>query len=519
MNNAATFRLSRIEAPYPWIGHIPFAVWIIRAHKPAIVVELGVHTGNSFFAMCEAVALNGLDTVVHGVDTWEGDVHAGVYNEDVWLNVAGFVRDRYEKIAKLHRGYFDEKVGGFADGSIDLLHIDGLHTYEAVKHDFETWLPKLSKRGIVMFHDTEERRDDFGVFRLWSELGQKYPCLSFKHSHGLGVAFIGSEVQDFGEALSTPIETGLGKAIQLESVFEEAAFDLTNKYIYGGRALAPKQSQSKFVFGFFPVTDDCSMVVAEQFSQIELSSNLAHHETSIAIPALDGAATGRTIDGFRIDPSTSAGLVCLDQLSLQSESGAKLHQFDLKHDTFKHVDTLTGMSGNSLLIACLSDDPQFYVKIPQHLLPLPPGVKLAFSVRGFPDNSVAAGASSALLTSENMLGSIGFFAQQQLDAHHVLSKQLAAQDDVRKIENNAILQTSVALEKRLDQVQAQFQVQLQDLTRQLERETEASKLALDALASERRVTSQYKSELIAAKNQIDLIHGSRTWRWTSFFRK
>jgi Methyltransferase domain len=518
MNTSATFRLSRIEAPYPWIGHIPFAVWFMRAHKPSVVVELGVHTGNSFFAICEAVALNNLDTVVHGVDTWEGDVHAGGYNEDVWLNVSGFVRDRYPKIAKLHRGFFDDKVSAFADGSIDLLHIDGLHTYEAVKHDFITWLPKLSKRGVVMFHDTEERRDDFGVFRLWGELQQKYPCLSFKHSHGLGVAFVGSDVQSFGQALSTPIETGLGNSIHLESVFEEAAFDLTNKYIHGGRALAPKQHQSKFVFGFFPVIENCSVVVAEQFSQIELSANLANHETSIPIPTLAGTVAGLTIDGFRIDPSTAEGLVCLDQLSLQSEAGATLHRFDLKHDTFKHVDTLTGMSGNSLLIACLSDDPQFYVKIPAHLLPLPAGAKLAFSVRGFPANSVAAGASSALLSSENILGSVGFFAQQQLDVQKELSTQFALQSDARKTESDAILQTSVALEKRIDQVHAQFQAQLQNLTQQLEREAEASKLAREALISERIASEQYKSELHSIKSQIDLIQGSRSWRWTRFLR-
>ena len=45
---------------------------------------------------------------------------------------------------------FAEALQHFPDGSVDLLHIDGRHFYEDVKEDYESWLPKLSDRAVVL---------------------------------------------------------------------------------------------------------------------------------------------------------------------------------------------------------------------------------------------------------------------------------------------------------------------------------------------------------------------------------
>ncbi|WP_386083003.1 glycosyltransferase [Vreelandella sp. F11] len=179
--------------PSAWLGHIPFGAWLVETLKPDCLVELGTHYGHSYFSFCESIDKNKLPTRCYAVDTWEGDEHAGLYSEHVFDVVRKHHDEHYKDFSKLLRMTFDEAVENFADGDVDFLHIDGLHSYEAVKHDFETWLPKLSEKGVVLFHDTNVRERGFGVWKLWSELKEHYPHIIFEHSFGLGVLFVGKE--------------------------------------------------------------------------------------------------------------------------------------------------------------------------------------------------------------------------------------------------------------------------------------------------------------------------------------
>ena len=177
-----------------WTKHIPFAFFLIAVMKPKMVVELGTFLGASFFAFCQAVKEFNLDTQCYAVDCWEGDKHAGNYSDNVYHTVVA-AHSHYKEFAYLLRMDFEEAAKLNELKKIDLLHIDGLHTYEAVKHDFETWLPKMSDEGVIIFHDTAEMKDDFGVWRLWDELSAQYPSASFAHGHGLGILLVGNKVK------------------------------------------------------------------------------------------------------------------------------------------------------------------------------------------------------------------------------------------------------------------------------------------------------------------------------------
>ena len=185
----------RWEVPSGWHAHVPFAHWLIANLQPATLVELGTHHGVSYAAFCEAVSKCKLTTRCYAIDHWQGDEHAGHFGDEVYDEFRRFHDPRYGTFSELIRNSFENAVPYFQDGSIDLLHIDGLHRYDAVKNDFFQWFPKLSTSAVVLFHDTNVHQREFGVSRFWHELCETYSGFEFLHGYGLGVLAVGSAVR------------------------------------------------------------------------------------------------------------------------------------------------------------------------------------------------------------------------------------------------------------------------------------------------------------------------------------
>ena len=210
-----------------WLEHGPFAFWLTEAVRPGTFVELGTHSGFSYLTFCQAVERLGLSTSCNAIDTWLGDAHTGLYGEDVFAALNATNEQHYAAFSRLIRSHFDGALPTFPDGSIDLLHIDGRHAYEDVVHDYHSWRPKMSERGVVLFHDTNERNHGFGVWRLWQELAEAHPSFEFLHGHGLGILAPGRIVP---EGIRQLFRSGYGTKAATRDAYARLGAAVSSQY-------------------------------------------------------------------------------------------------------------------------------------------------------------------------------------------------------------------------------------------------------------------------------------------------
>jgi len=86
---------------------------------------------------------------------------------------------------------FETVINEFKNG-IDWLFIDGDHSYEGVKIDYQNYFPLLSENGYCVFHDIVGEN---GVSKFWNELKRSlnanYPVIEICHSkYNLGIGVI-----------------------------------------------------------------------------------------------------------------------------------------------------------------------------------------------------------------------------------------------------------------------------------------------------------------------------------------
>lgn len=336
----------------PWSGHLPFACDLVAAVRPTSVVELGTYYGESYFGFCQAVEEQSLRCDCNCVDTWRGDDQGGYYGDEVYLDVEAYNRHHYASFSKLHRMTFDEARGSFAEESIDILHIDGHHSYESVAHDFENWFSTVRAGGIVLLHDVAVRLPEFGVWRFWEELTSKYQTLTFPHSHGLGVLRKpgGGPPAEF---LASLFESGDNQS-DLARYYAVCAERLQLAFNAAESSKAPSGSDACAVQVFYTVA---AQHYREEDSAIQVIKTGEWQRLTFAIPY------GVRTKPLRLDPADRPSVIQIRDICVKPEDGVvPLWQWDSGRtsETIALAGATTFLTGNASQMTVLSTgfDPQ-----------------------------------------------------------------------------------------------------------------------------------------------------------------
>ncbi len=381
-----------------WSGHLAFASDLIAATQPGLIVELGTHWGEAYFTFCQIVEERGLNSLCYAVDHWLGDEHAGHYGEEVFEDVRQYNERYYSQFSYLLRSSFDGAVSQFGDASIELLHIDGLHTYEAASHDFHTWLPKVKPGGIVLLHDICPKHEDFGVWRLWDEIKAELPnTFEFHHSWGLGV------VRKPGGASTSPL---------LQFLFSDSTpvrEEIRRRYVIYASHLEHLLSNSPDVTREAVVVPDSDDVYVQVFP---FGATGYSEDTSLLKKGKSGTWNTLTFElpedlgrePLRIDPGHAPSLVEVSDIEIGSRlSGDVLWKVNASSNsgslTASGTSTLHPV-GNALLLVSFGDDPQLLLTMPSDLRePL----QLSISLRVSPAPNPAPQIVEELIKAEQTL--------------------------------------------------------------------------------------------------------------------
>jgi predicted O-methyltransferase YrrM len=173
------------EVPTAWRDLGAVAYELVRTRQPRMIVELGSFAGFSACALALALKDHVPGGRLYAVDTWQGDPNTGAYGEQVYQQFLTFRRELgLEDIILPLRMSFAEARSRIP-GPIDLLHIDGWHTFRAVRRDFRMYQQQLAPNSRVIFHDVNTFF--LGMRLFWLLTSWQHPTALVPYSHGLGV--------------------------------------------------------------------------------------------------------------------------------------------------------------------------------------------------------------------------------------------------------------------------------------------------------------------------------------------
>jgi predicted O-methyltransferase YrrM len=169
---------------------------ILAARRSAAALEIGTARGGTLIFLCR---LADPRATIISIDLPSGG-EAGYRR--IQRSLCKFLVQRRQRVhlwvGDSHRSDTQEKIEAALGGQkLNCLFIDGDHTYDGAKRDFETYAGMVCKGGIVAFHDIVDGTPELvgGVPRLWRETKDRYRHAEFvadprQGGFGIGVLYV-----------------------------------------------------------------------------------------------------------------------------------------------------------------------------------------------------------------------------------------------------------------------------------------------------------------------------------------
>lgn len=146
---------------------------LVGEQRPDTVLEIGTAEGGSWYAWCELAS-----PTAHLLSI---DLPGGPFGgTDIDLGILESYAQPDQRVGLFRGNSHDpdlrEAVIDSLDSTVDFLFIDGDHSYDGVKQDFEAYSPLVGPGGLVAFHDIVEHptMPRVQVARFWQEIREHY---------------------------------------------------------------------------------------------------------------------------------------------------------------------------------------------------------------------------------------------------------------------------------------------------------------------------------------------------------
>ncbi|MEO8662678.1 MAG: class I SAM-dependent methyltransferase [Bryobacteraceae bacterium] len=175
---------------------------LVAAARPETIVEIGTSRGGTLFMLCRLAPASATIVSVDMPGAGFGEAYTNDHVQlfklfpraGQTLHILSADSHSVETVAKVR-----EALGG---RPIDLLFIDGDHSYEGVRKDFEMYAPLVRPEGLIAFHDIADstKFPDCVVKRYWDDIKSDYRHREIIEDSKQGWAGIGVLWKDSSES-------------------------------------------------------------------------------------------------------------------------------------------------------------------------------------------------------------------------------------------------------------------------------------------------------------------------------